>query len=101
MQHLSRDSGGQASRFSFQMRLRCFKISEGRRPASYEVAFLYFCPISLLVRVINFPVHNSANKTALSELLCSDFSLLLWGRQFAPALLASGGAGPQGWHLGA
>ena len=104
VQHLSRDSGGQVSQFSFQMHLQCFKISEGRRPASYEVAFLYFRPVSLIVR-INFPLCNSDNKTALaaamSELFCSDFSLFLWGRQFAPAVLVSGGAEPQHWHLGA
>lgn len=74
VQHLSRDSGGQLSQFSFQMHLQCLKISEGRQPASYEVA------ISLIVR-INFPLCTSDNKTALaaaaSELLCSDFSLLL------------------------
>lgn len=85
------------SQFSFQMHLQCFKNLEGRQPASNGVAFLYFRPISLMR--INFPFCKSDNKPALaaatSELPCSDFSLLLWGKQFAPAVLAVAEPGPR------
>lgn len=80
------------------MHLQCFRNLEGRQPASNEVAFLYFRPISLIMR-INFPLCKSDNKPALaaatSELLCSDFRLLLWGKQFAPAVLAVEEPGPR------